>query len=167
VPPSQALGPEQLVDAAALDPDALLLVEVGLQPVERPAAEGQAQLLGVGQGGGEDGGPPVGVIGGRAAQARSVLQGGEPAVVEPADPGRDGRPRDVQLAGDLADGPAVGGAEHDAGPFDEPGRGGSGTGEPLQFSPLVTGEFAKWDSGWHRCISLQTAPRPASKPLAG
>jgi hypothetical protein len=40
MPPPQALGVQPFVDAAALDRDALLLVEVRLQPVERPAAEG-------------------------------------------------------------------------------------------------------------------------------
>ena len=49
MPPPQALGQEDLVDAAPLDRDALLLVEVGLQAVERPAAEGQAQVLRIGQ----------------------------------------------------------------------------------------------------------------------
>jgi hypothetical protein len=149
MPPPKALGPQQLVDPAPLDRDPSLLVEVGLQAVERPAAEGQAQGLRVGQGRGEDGGPLVGVIGVRAARAGAALQGGEPAVVEPADPGRDGRPGDLQLAGDLADGPAGGGAKDDAGPLDESGRGGSGAGEPFQLTPLVGAQFAERDSGWH------------------
>jgi hypothetical protein len=46
--PPQAFGQEDLVDAAALDRDALLLVEVGLQAVQRPATEGQFQALGIG-----------------------------------------------------------------------------------------------------------------------
>jgi hypothetical protein len=149
MPPPQALGLQQLVDAAALDRDALLFVEVGLQPVERPAAEGQAQVLRGGQGRGEDRGPLVGVVGGRAARAGSVLQGGGPAVVEPADPGRDGRPGEVESAGDLTDRLAVGGGQDEAGPLDGPGRGDPGMGELFQFSPLVGGEFTKPDSGWH------------------
>jgi hypothetical protein len=147
--PPQALGPQQLVDAAPLDRDALVLVEVDMQAIERPAAKRQVQLLRVGQGRGEDRGPLVGIIGVWAAQAGAVLQGGGPAVVEPADPGRDGRPGDVQFAGDLTDGPAVGGAEDDAGPFDESGRGGSGAGEPFQLAPLFGAQIAERDSGWH------------------
>jgi hypothetical protein len=131
VPPPQALGPQQLVDAAALDRDALLLVEVVPKAVERPAAVGQAQFLRVGQGRGDDRGPLVRRVGVGAARAGAVVQGGRPAGVEPADPGRDGGPGDVHLVGDHADGLAVGGAEDDAGPLDEPGRGGPGGGEPL------------------------------------
>jgi hypothetical protein len=149
MPPPQALGLQQLVDAAPLDRDPLLLVEVDLQAVERPAAEGQAQGLRVGQRGGKDLGPLIGVIGVRAARAGAVLQGGEAAVVEPADPGRDGGPGDVQLTNDLADGLSAGGGEDDPGPLDEPGRGGPGAGDPLQFTPLVAGERAKGDSGRH------------------
>jgi hypothetical protein len=44
----EPLGDEDLVDAAPLDRDALLLVEVVLQAVERPGAEGQAESLRVG-----------------------------------------------------------------------------------------------------------------------
>jgi hypothetical protein len=61
--PLQPLVEEDLVDAAPLDRDALLLVEIGLQAVERPAAEGQAQALRAGQRGGEDLGPLLGGVG--------------------------------------------------------------------------------------------------------
>jgi hypothetical protein len=149
VPPPQALGPQQLVDPAPLDREARLLVKVGLQPIQRPATEGQAQVRRVGQGRGDDRGPLIGVVGVRAARAGAVLQGGEAAVVEPADPGRDGRPGDVQLVGDLADRLPVGRGQEEAGPLDEPGRCGPGAGEPLQFSPLGGGQFAEGDSGWH------------------
>ena len=49
MPPTQALLQEDLVDPAALDRDVLLVVEVGLQAIQRPAAEGQIQALGVAQ----------------------------------------------------------------------------------------------------------------------
>jgi hypothetical protein len=38
--PPQAFGQEDLVDAAAFDRDALLLVDVSLQAIERPASKG-------------------------------------------------------------------------------------------------------------------------------
>jgi hypothetical protein len=72
--PAEPLVDQQFVDAAPLDRDGLLLVEVGLEPVERPAAEGQAQLLGVGQRGGDDLGALLGRVGVRAARAGPLLQ---------------------------------------------------------------------------------------------
>ena len=74
MPPVQALGDKDLVDAAPLDWDALLLVEVDLQAVERPGAKGPAQVLRVGQGRGDDLGDLLGRIGGRASGAGLVLQ---------------------------------------------------------------------------------------------
>jgi hypothetical protein len=78
-----------------------VLVEVRLEAVERPAAEGQAQGLRVGQGRGEDLGPLLLGIGMRASGTREVFQGGQAAVIEPPDPGRDGGSRDVDLVGDV------------------------------------------------------------------
>jgi hypothetical protein len=167
VPPPQALGPQQLIDAAAFDRDALLLVEVGLQAVECPATEGQAQSLRISQRRRDNGGALVGVIGVGAARAGAVLQGGQAAVVEPADPGRDGGPGDVQLACDVGRRLALGHSQEDLGAFDESGRGGACVGESLQFAPLIGGQLTEGDSGWHGCISIRMAPRPASKPLAG
>jgi hypothetical protein len=149
MPPPQALGPQQLVDPAPLDRDPPLLIEVVPQPVERPGAERQAQVLRVGQGRGEDRGSLVGVVGVRAARAGAVLQGGQATFIEPVDPGRDGGPGDVQFAGDVGGRSAFGDSQDDPGPLDEPSRCGAGMGEPLEFTPLVGGQFAEGDSGWH------------------
>jgi hypothetical protein len=150
VTPPQALGPQEFVDAAALDHDALLLVEVGLEPVECPGAERQAQGLRIGQCRSDDGGPLVGVIGVRAARAGTVLQGGQPAIVEPADPDRNGRSGDIQLARDVGGRSALGDRQDDLSAFDDSGRGGASMGEPFQLTPLVGRQFAKGNSCWHK-----------------
>jgi hypothetical protein len=97
--PPQALGREQLVDAAPLDRDAPLLVEVGLQPVERPAAEGQTEVLGGRQCGGDHLGALLGGVGMGSPGAGTVLEPGESGVVEAMEPGVDGRARQPQATG--------------------------------------------------------------------
>ena len=72
--PLQPLVHEDLADAAPLDRDPLVLVEVVPQAVECPAAEGLAQALRVGQGRGDDLGALLGCVGVRAAGPRAILQ---------------------------------------------------------------------------------------------
>lgn len=123
MPPPQALGDQDLVDATPLDRDALLLVEVGLQAVERPGAEGQSQPLRVGQRRGDDRGPLLGGIGRWAAGPRAILQAGEPPLVEAMDPRIDGGAREAQVPGDLAGSSPGGDGQEDPGPLDESGLG--------------------------------------------
>jgi hypothetical protein len=123
MPPPQALGDQDLVDATPLDRDALVLVEVGLQAVERPGAEGQSQLLRVGQGCGEDRRPLLGGIGRRAPGPPTILQAGEPPLVEAVDPGVDGGAREAQVPGDLAGSSPVGDGQEDPSPLDVAGLG--------------------------------------------
>jgi hypothetical protein len=123
LPPAEALLGEDLIDAAPLDRQALPLVEVGPQAVERPAAEGQAQALGVGQRRGDDLGPLLGGVGRRPAGALALLEPGDAFVVEAADPGVDGGPRAAQRRGDGGCGSAAGGGPDDAGAFDQADRG--------------------------------------------
>jgi hypothetical protein len=52
--PLQPFVEKDFVDAAALDRDALLLVEVSLQAVQRPTTKRQVQALRVGQGRGKN-----------------------------------------------------------------------------------------------------------------
>ena len=92
MPPLQPLIDEDLADAAPLDRDALPLVEVISQAVERPAAEGQAQALRVGQRRGDDLGALLGRVGGRAPGPGPIFQATEPPVVEASDPGVDRGP---------------------------------------------------------------------------
>src|SRR5262249_18741528 len=100
--PAEALVDQEFVDPAPLDRDPLLLIEVSLQAVERPAAEGQAELLRVGQGGGDHLGALLGGVGVRPAATGTLLQPPQALLVEPADPGIDGRPGAAQARGDLA-----------------------------------------------------------------
>jgi hypothetical protein len=149
VPPPQALAGQQLVDPTPPHRDALLLVEVGLEAVERPGGEGEAQLLRVGEGRGDDGGSLLGPVGGRAARSGPILERRQAPGIEAADPGRDRGPGDARLVGDPADGPAVGGPEEYRGPLDEVGRRGPGPGDPLQLGPLLGGQLAEGDSIRH------------------
>ena len=90
MPPLQPLVHEDLADAAPLDRDAPLLVEVGLQPVERPTAEGQTEVLGGRQRGGDHLGALLGGVGMGSPGAGTVLEPGESPVVEAVDPDIDG-----------------------------------------------------------------------------
>jgi hypothetical protein len=90
--PPQAFGQEDLIDAAAFDPDALLFIEVGLQAIERPAGEGQAQALRIGQRRGDDLGALLGGVGVRPPGPRLILQAVEPPAIAAMDPGIDGGP---------------------------------------------------------------------------
>jgi hypothetical protein len=150
--PAEALGEEDLVDPTPLDRDRLVLVEVGPEPVQRPAGEGQAQRGGVGQGRGDDLGDLLGRVGGRAARTRLIRQGGDALGVEASDPGVDGGARDAEIAGDGGDAAALAGRQHDPGPLDQAGLGGAGAGELFEFLPLRVGQLAELDLGLHGCL---------------
>jgi hypothetical protein len=121
--PPQALLQQDLVDAAALDGDALLLVEVGLQAVERPAAEREPQVLRIGQRGGDDLGTLLGGVGRRTSGSGSILQAGKASLVEATEPGVDRGPRNAQFIGDLAGASTVGEGQQELSPLDEAGLG--------------------------------------------
>jgi hypothetical protein len=145
--PTQALLQEEFVDAAAFDGDALLLVEVGLQAIEPPAAERQAQALRVGQRGGDDLGALLGRIRRGTPDPRLILQPMEPLVIEAMDPGVDRRSRDAQVLGDLSGAPPVGDGQEDLGPLDEAGLCRSRRREVFEGLTLLGGQFAERDSG--------------------
>jgi hypothetical protein len=65
--PAQALVAQDLVNPAALHRDALLLIQVGRQPVERPGDERQPERLRFGQRGSDHGGGLLGRVGRPAA----------------------------------------------------------------------------------------------------
>jgi hypothetical protein len=142
VTPLQPLIHEDLADAAALDADALLLIEVGFEPVERPAAEGQAQVLGGGQGRGDDLGALLGGVGRRPPGAGAFLEPGEALRVEAADPGVGGRPGAAERRGDGGGGSALGGLD-DAGALDEADRGGARAEQLVEGLLLLGGHRAQ------------------------
>jgi hypothetical protein len=158
VPPPQALGHEDLVDPAPLDRNLLPLVEVSLESVERPGAEGQAESLGVGQRRGDDFGALLGGIGVRPAGAGSLFQAAQSLVVEPADPGVDGGSRAALGRGDGGGFLPTGGGLDDAGPLDESSRGGAGAGQGVQGVLLVSGQGAECDRCRHGCTSVKDTP---------
>jgi hypothetical protein len=117
--PSQTLLQEDLVDPAPLDRDRLLLVEVGLESVECPAGERQAQFLGGGQHGGEDLGALLGGVGVRPTGSGLIAEPGQAVLIEAMNPGINRGPADTELMGDRR-GPATrGGGHQDASSLDK------------------------------------------------
>jgi hypothetical protein len=159
--PLQPLVHEDLADAAPLDRDGLLLIEVVPQPVERPAAEGQAEALRVGQRRGDDLGALLGGVGVWAPGAGPIPQPVEALLVEAMDPRVDGGPRDAQFLGHLAGPSPIGEGQEDPGPLDEPGLGRARGREPFEGRALLGGEFAERDFGGdHGCTSLRSKATP-------
>jgi hypothetical protein len=144
-----------------------------LEAIERPAAEGQAQGPGIGQGRGDDLGALLGGVGRGPAAAAPVIQAGEAVRVEAMDPGVDRRPRDADLAGDLAGRGPVGGGQEEPGPLDQADGGGAGMGEFLQGRALLGAELAERDlfGDQHGCKPPQVTPvlrqAPHDSSLAG
>jgi hypothetical protein len=94
-----------------------------LQTIERPAPEGQAQALRVGQRRGDDLGALPGRISRRTPGPGPILQPVEALVIEAMNPGVDRRPGDAEVLGDLAGTSSVGEGQEDLSPLDESGLG--------------------------------------------
>jgi hypothetical protein len=129
--PAQALGPEDLVDPAALDRNPLLLVEAGGQPVQRPRRERQIQRLGIGERGGDHGGDLLGRIGRRPAGAGPIREAVKAGGLEAVDPDAHGMGGKAKLRGDARDVFAPAGAPDEAGTLDLPGGCRTRMGQPL------------------------------------
>jgi hypothetical protein len=168
VSPLQPLVHEDLADAAPLDRDAFLLVEVGAQAVQRPAAEGEVQPLRVGQRRGEHFGALLGGVGVRSAGAGPILEAAEAPLIEAMDPGVDRGAREAQPLGDLAGPMPVGEGQEDLGALHESGLCGPRVGQLLEGGSLLGGELAERDFGWiHGCISLPTKATPVLRQATG
>ena len=166
--PLQPLVHEDLADAAALDADALLLVEVGAQAVQRPAAEGQAQALRVGQRGGDHFGALLGRIGVRTPGAGPILQPVGTPLIEAMDPGIDRGARQPQVLGDLAGPPSLGDGQQELGPLDEAGLRGPRVSQLFESVSLLGGQLAECDFGeGHGCTSFRSKPTPILRRTPG
>jgi hypothetical protein len=115
-----------------------VLIEVRLEPIQRPGSEGQTERLGVGQGGGEDLGDLLGRVGGRPPRSGLIGQGGGPLGVEPLDPGVDRGARDAEVACDGRGPSALGGGQDDPGALDQAGLDDAGAGEIFDVLPLLS-----------------------------
>jgi hypothetical protein len=160
--PAQALGQEDLVDPAPLDRDALVLVEVGLQPIEGPAAEVEAQVLRVGQRGGDDLGDLLGGVGRRAALAGPVPEPVDPPVVEAAEPEIELIAAQPGLPGDLAGPLASGQSVDDLGPLDQAGLVGARPRESRDGRAFLVGQLTESDLDGHGAPPVEDAPHPTS-----
>ena len=138
-----------------------------MQAVERPAAEGQAQALRVGQRRGDDRGALIGVVGVRVARAGAVLQRREAAVVEPADPAVHRRAGAAEARRDLAGRLARGGSLDNAGAVDQAGGCGPGPGQFVDGLAFLGGQFAQCHLGGHGCSSRRVTAQIVCKSLAG
>ncbi len=167
MPPPQTFSQEDLVDAAALHRDLLLLVEVGLQAIERPGAKRQAEILGGGQGGGDDRGAVLGRVSRGAPGPRLILEAVDPLVVPAMDPGVDRGPRDAEVLSDLAGPSPVGDGQEDLSPFDKTGLGGARRRQLLEGLAFLRSKFAERDFGEdHECTSLRTRATPVLRQTA-
>lgn len=165
MPPLQALGQEDLIDPAPLDRDPLLLVEIGLEAIERPGAVGLAQVLRVGQGRGDDLGALLGGVGGPPPRPPPLLQAVDPLLMEPVDPGVDGGPGDAEFLGDPARALPPGDGRDDAGALDEAGLGRSGVGQSLESPEFLVRWFAEGDVVEdHGCTPFRSYILPTSHP---
>jgi hypothetical protein len=156
--PPQALSDQDLVDPAPLDGDAPVLVEVRLQPVERPATEVQPQVLRGGQCGGDDLGHLLGRVGRRAALAGPVAQAGEALVVEAMEPLIELIAAHADTPGDGAGPLARGEAFDDLGPLDQPGLVGARAGESGDGLTLLGRQLTETDLGTHGAPPAGDAP---------
>ena len=135
-----------------------MLVEVGLEPVQGPGGEGQAELGRIGQRGGQDLGDLLGRIGGRASGAGLVLQAVGALEVEPPDPAVDGGARDAQVARDLGGALALCGGQDNLGALDGAGRGGAGVGQRLDPLAFLGCQGPERDSLRHGGVLRSDAP---------
>jgi hypothetical protein len=135
--PAQPFGQEDLVNATPSDGDLLLLVEIGLEPVERPGPKRLAQRLRVGHGRSEYLGNLLRRISNRPPRAGLVEESRGPLGVEPAEPGVDGGPGNAQFPGDLRGIVPLRGQVNDASALDESGFSGTGNCEALDSSALL------------------------------
>ncbi len=166
--PLQPLVHEDLADAAALDRDTLLLVEVDAQAVQRPAAEGQTQALRVGQRGGDDLGALLGGIGVRAPGPGPIPQSMEALLIEAMEPGVDGGAGQPQFLGDVAGPMSIGDSQEDLSPLHEAGLRGPRVSQLLQGVPFLGSQLAKPDFGeGHGCTSLRSKATPVLRPTPG
>jgi hypothetical protein len=168
MPPLQTLVHGDLADAAPLDRDPLLLVQVIAQAVQRPAPEGQAQALRIGQRRGDDLGALLGGVGVRPAGARPILEPLESPLVEAAGPGVDGGTADAQVAGDLAGSMPVGDGEQDPGALDESGLGRARRRKWFEALAFLGSESAERDFGeGHGCTSVRSKATPVLRQSQG
>jgi hypothetical protein len=75
-----------------------------------------------------------------ASRALAVLEAGQAFSLEAASPLRHGVLVHAHHGGDLAVGEAVGGQQHDPGPFGRPLRGGVGANPTLQLDTYLIGD---------------------------
>jgi hypothetical protein len=158
LPPAEALLDEDFADAAPLHGQGLLLVEVDLEAVHRPRAEGQAERLRVRQCGGDDLGPLLGRVGRWSPGATMFLQTVEAVVVEAADPGVNRGPRAPQISGNSGSGVAFGGSLNDACPLDVSHHRSAGLDQTRDGLSLFRRHRTEHNAGGHGAPPKQMPP---------
>ena len=134
--PLQALPDEDLTDPAAAHRDALVR-EIGDQPIQGPAGEGQTQLGGPGQGRGDDGAALLGRIRRRSAGAHVLFQPVQTARIEAVDPVANRVAAQIHPAGDLLRLQAAHGMDDNLGTVNKGSSKRVRSRDPLNFHPLI------------------------------
>jgi len=160
--PPQALGDEDLPDPAALHGDAPLLGQVRRQPVQRPTAEGQPQLVRGGQAGGDDFADLRRGVGRGPPGALFVLQPGQPPPVETLEPLAHGPVAQPHLGHDLGHSPPAVRQPADARPVAHPGLGRLAAGQDPQRAGFLLGHGTQHQGFGHGAPSSGTGTIPAS-----
>ena len=142
-PPAQTLPEQDLVDPAAPHGDALVLQQVGGEPVQGPRREGQTQAARAGQRGGDHRRDLVGRVGRRAPRAVVVLKGRKPFGVEPADAATHGLGTQPKRLGNGGRRLTLAGTPDDAGALDPTRRCRPRAGQALHRRSLLSGQLAQ------------------------
>jgi hypothetical protein len=145
--PLQPLVQEDLIDAAPLDRDSFLLVEIGLQAVEGPTTKRQTEGLGIGQGRGDYFRTPLGGVGLRAARAGAIVEAGQPLLVETMNPVVNSFSADMEVGRDGTGALSLCSSAENSGARDESSRCRPGLSQLLKDALLLGGQSAQGDLG--------------------
>ena len=139
--PAQALVQQDLVDAAALHRDTLLLMQVGGQSVERPGGKRQPERLWLGQCTRNHGGGLLRRIGGRASGAMPILEGLHSLCIEAVDAPPHRLDIKAQARGNGGCALPVTGTPDDLSPLHHLSRSGARVGQRLDCRTLLNHQF--------------------------
>jgi len=140
VAPLQPPTDEDLTDPAASHGDALA-GQIGHQPIQGPAGEGEAQLGGPGQGCGDDGTALLSRIRRRSSGAHVLFQPFQAACVKAVEPVANRVTAQIHPAGNLLRLQATQSMDDNLGTADDPGSERVGARDPPNFRPFIIRHF--------------------------
>ena len=162
--PAQALLEQDLVNPAAPHGDALLLPQIGGEPIECPRREGQTQTLWAGQRCSDHCRNRISQVGRRPPRAIVILQSGKPFGVEAANTATHGFSTQTKRLGNAGRRLTLAGAPDDAGALDPTRRCCARAGQALHRCRLFSAQLAQANKrGTHGTSPAQE--KPPSYPM--